>query len=167
MLLGKRVILVLDSFDALKSISDDKTSAQRITKSLTMLKEKYFLTKGTDDEFEVIRILVNNTESLIYKDLVGDMPWLVSPESDLKYDVVSSRFWYGLDAYFLFILCLPILAFDQDGRVVRKTLHAELEDMKFPFFAGVMEEEMFSPLSTSSQEDFYREVFRYNGRIYR
>ncbi|KAL6586547.1 hypothetical protein OROMI_001535 [Orobanche minor] len=59
---------------------------------LIPLKERYLQTKGTDDEFEVIRILINNTESSISKDLVGDMPWLVSPASELIHDISSSYF---------------------------------------------------------------------------
>lgn len=143
-------------------------SKEMMIKHLTMLKEKYLRTRGTDDEFEVISILRKNAESLICKDLVGDMPWLVSSASELLYDLGSSSFWYGICTHFLFNFSLPILAFDLDGRLVRKTLCAEYEDSKFPFHAGVLDEEMLSHLSTSRRKDDNSyEDFRYNGRIYR
>lgn len=157
-------MLLLDG-DALNGICG--FLEERITKFITMLKEKYFQTKGNDDEFEVVRILINDIESSIYRDLVGDMPWLVSPASDLIYDLGSSNFWYGIDDFYLLTCTLPVLAFDQDGRLVRKTLRAKFEDLKFPFFTGLLEEKTLSSLSTPCSDNYRRMVFKYNGRIYR
>lgn len=40
-----------------------------------------------------------------------------------------------------------MIAFDQDGRAVRKTINPSIEDMDFPFYDGSMEEEVFSQLT--------------------
>lgn len=127
---------------------------------LIMLKGRYLLTKGTDDEFEVIRILADNLEfspsrpfelkdkhclASLEKDL-GDNNWISCRASELKESICSSDYWYGrpIDDFYLF---LPVLAFNRDGRLVRKAIFPSIEDMKFPFYAGGLENEILSQLT--------------------
>lgn len=58
-LCGKRVMLVLERIGGRKS---DFCESSPNAYFLIMLKGRYLLTKGTDDEFEVIRILADNLE---------------------------------------------------------------------------------------------------------
>lgn len=93
---------------------------------------------------------------------------LVSPASELKHDLGSSPFWYGIHTNYLFEFHLPIYAFSLDGRLVRKTLFPKFEDRKFPFYAGGLEEETLSQLFVLRSWDVNcEETFRYSGRIYR
>ncbi|KAL6544860.1 hypothetical protein OROMI_023722 [Orobanche minor] len=165
---GKRVMLVLETFDVSRVVGDGSTEVKSITEFLTMLKERYLQKKGSDDEFEVIRILVSNTESSVNKHLVGDLPWLVSPGSKLMHELHSSFFWYGQSTCDLLKDHIPIFAFNPDGKLVRKTMYPTFEVSEFPFYAGSLEEETLSQLNTYWGYDYLEdEYFRYNGRIYK
>ena len=61
-------------------------------------------------------------------------------------NICSSDYWYGssIDDSDEF---LPILAFDRDGRLVRKTILPSFEDIEFPFYPGGLEVEMLSQLT--------------------
>lgn len=157
-------MLVLESFNKSLKVNDGSEEVKLITEFLTMLKERYLQKKGTDDEFEVIRIFVNNTESSISKHLTGDMPWLASPGSKLMHELDSSYFWYGQSTHYLLKYHIPIFAFSSDGNLVRKTMYPTFEVSEFPFFAGSLEEEALSQLITCWRLDYSN--FRYNGRIY-
>ncbi|KAL6544859.1 hypothetical protein OROMI_023721 [Orobanche minor] len=161
---GKRVMLVLETFDVSRVVGDGSTEVKSITEFLTMLKERYLQKKGSDDEFEVIRILVSNTESFVNKHLVGDLPWLVSPGSKLMHELHSSFFWYGQSTCDLLKDDIPIFAFNPDGKLVRKTMYPTFEVSEFPFYAGSLEEETLSQLNTYWGYDYLEnEYFRYNG----
>ncbi|XP_017222423.1 probable nucleoredoxin 1-2 [Daucus carota subsp. sativus] len=164
LLSGKKVMLVLESFNNLLNVDDGSKEVMSIIEFLTKLKERYFRKKGTDDEFEVIRILVNNTESSVSKHLVGDMPWLVSPGSKLMHELDSSYFWYGRSTYDVLLFHIPIFAFSADGKLVRKTMYPTFEASEFPFYAGSLEDETLCQLITCWGLDYSN--FRYNGRIY-
>ncbi|XP_074375790.1 putative nucleoredoxin 1 isoform X2 [Apium graveolens] len=163
-LFGKRIMFVLES-SAADWMSKDSEDLVLYTEFLTRLTERYIQNKGTDYEFEVILISTSMTKSSFYKDLVGDMPWLVSSANELILDLSSSYYWYGISTNELIEFFFPILAFNPDGRVVRKTLYPKFEDVEFPFYAGGLEDEMLSQLITLSMWDYSR-FFRYNGRIY-
>lgn len=127
-----------------------------------MLKEKYRNMKGTSAEFEVVYITNSKKESQ-YIEHIKDVPsWFVSPASELlPIDLgvyccychllsipVVSAFWCGCwcGKFGEWRRRSSMLAFDQDGQVVRKSLELSFEDMDFPFYAGSMEEEAFSEL---------------------
>lgn len=101
--------------------------------------------KNTTNEFEVIHISyevqgssykghVAATRSLTHPPFALDSPWLTHPafayESDERKLLLSVfRFGRGL------------LAFDKDGRLLRRTIcpSVETEDVDFPFHSGSLE----------------------------
>ncbi|XP_074365761.1 putative nucleoredoxin 1 isoform X2 [Apium graveolens] len=153
---GKRVILVLERICMKRDFCESSPNAYFIN----MLRGRYLLTKGTDDEFEVIRILADNLEystSLPFgledkrclaspeRDL-GHNDWISCLASELKENICSSDYWYGRSIDELYVF-LPILAFNRDGRIVRKAIIPSVEDMKFPFYADGLEKEILSQLT--------------------
>ncbi|KAL8120962.1 hypothetical protein AgCh_017942 [Apium graveolens] len=140
---------------------------------LQMLRDKYLHMKGTDNEFEVIHV-VESADSVYLTEFmlsipyrhkmvktepmaslhIGDLPWLVSLETKL------------LPAEFGSYLCFkdedmdhPMLfAFDRDGKLVRKTIYPTVEDARFPFYAGNLEEEALTQLTTYFCWDYSENV---------
>ncbi|XP_074346140.1 putative nucleoredoxin 1 [Apium graveolens] len=119
---GKRVILVLERICMKRDFCESSPNAYFIN----MLRGRYLLTKGTDDEFEVIRILEDNLEystSLPFgledkrclaspeRDL-GHNDWISCLASELKENICSSDYWYGRSIDELYVF-LPILAFNR------------------------------------------------------
>ncbi|XP_074365766.1 putative nucleoredoxin 1 isoform X1 [Apium graveolens] len=157
-LLGKRVILILERIGG--GWESDFSERSPNAHFLIMLKGRYLLTKGTDDEFEVIRILADNLEfstSVPFDSQnkrclaspereLGDNNWISCRASELKENICSSNYWYGrsIDDFYLF---LPVLAFNRDGRLVRKVITPSFEVDEFPFYAGGLENEMLSQLT--------------------
>lgn len=145
----KRVMLVFERF----GVEHDFHQNSPNNKFLLLLIGRYHQTKGTDDEFEVIRIVINGGELdlgdkcclVSLQRNLAHADWIVSLASQLKQNV-GSYIWYGrpIDEFEFF---LPIVAFDQDGRLVRKTMYPTFENMKFPFYAGGLEEELSSELT--------------------
>ncbi|XP_074381648.1 putative nucleoredoxin 1-1 [Apium graveolens] len=152
-LFGKRVMLVLERFDV------DFNENNAYKGFLLMLRGSYLKTRYTD-EFEVIRVIIDNTESCGGKHLnLGHLERLLSLDrnfagilgfvtlaSSLKLDLSSSHFWYGkslsdFQSYF------QIFAFERNGRLVRKTMYPTFENLEFPFYAGSLEEETSAQLS--------------------
>ncbi|KAF1001517.1 hypothetical protein AG4045_003937 [Apium graveolens] len=126
-----------------------------------MLKKRYFDMKDTGDEFEVIYISSGDEESP-YKKHIADVPWVLSFASDL------STIDLSLYCCYCHLLLEPaistrscsecgkssrressMLAFDQDGSVVRKSLELIFYSSAFPFGAGSMEEEALDELTCS------------------
>lgn len=118
--------------------------------------------KGTDEEFEVIYIVDKNdrgipdlfmgcnglgTESFASVH-IRDFPWLVSLQKNQLPASFGTFMYLGGDVRFVFHYldnpCL-IFAFDQDGRLVRRTFYPTLEDTNFPF--GDIEKETSSQLN--------------------
>ncbi|XP_074342715.1 putative nucleoredoxin 1-2 [Apium graveolens] len=156
-LAGKRVIIIFDW----------GYLADHDVKFLETLKERYVYMKGTNDEFEVIHItrLCSKTEH------VANLPWFVLPLSQ-DYDawfVLPLSQDYDACVSILFDLtlfpyhgCTSLIAFDQDGRVVRTTIVPTFEDIDFPFYAGDLEEEAVSQLG----DVFEWDLSSFTGSIY-
>lgn len=125
---------------------------------LLKLKERYLESRGTDNEFEVIHILEEDKESVLP---MQDLPWLVSRVSKLLpggNDFLFKNFGYDEHNS-------TLLAFNQDGNVVRKTMYPVFEDTDFPFYLGSMMEEAVSQLINMLQLDYWN-VYPNKGRIY-
>ncbi|XP_074369425.1 putative nucleoredoxin 1 [Apium graveolens] len=104
---------------------------------LESLKIRYIELKGTDDEFEVIQItdeLCSKTED------VANLPWFVQ-HCGQDYSLSKWFNFYLKDGWYTSTL---LIAFDQNGRVVRKTIHPTFENTNFPFYAGGLEKEASS-----------------------
>ncbi|WOH08128.1 hypothetical protein DCAR_0727565 [Daucus carota subsp. sativus] len=124
---------------------------------LKLLKEMYLAFKGTNDEFEVIHILENEMKTMIP---IQDLPWLVSLENELLPG--------GYDFHECYEEChinSTFLAFDQEGKLVRRTIYPVLENTDFPFYAGSMEEETLSQLIMNFGWDYWT-YYPNKGRIY-
>ncbi|KAL8114913.1 putative nucleoredoxin 1 [Apium graveolens] len=123
-LCGKNVILFFESyFDSHK------------IEFLKILKERYVQCKGTCDEFEVIHIL--KEEGVVTKQ-IGYLPWVVCDEFS---PIVDWNFFYvhdGASESFVF--------FDENGRMVRKTIWPSFENIDFPFCADGLEREAWVQL---------------------
>lgn len=115
---------------------------------LESLKDRYIELKGTDDEFEVIQI---TDEPCSKNELVANLPWFVLARGED----------YSLSKWFNFYLgwCTNtfLMAFDQNGRVVRKTIDPTIEDKNFPFYAGGLEKEALS----QAVDVFGLDIFEY------
>ncbi|KAL6496500.1 hypothetical protein OROGR_029758 [Orobanche gracilis] len=103
------------------------------------LEEMYTQTKGTDDEFEVIHVF-NSKRRSPYFEHIAALPWLTHPfvkmDSDARM-VFDSVFPFG-DG---------LLAFDHEGKVVRRAYHPIIEeDAGFPFYHGDLQMEALSDL---------------------
>lgn len=125
---------------------------------LLKLKERYLQLRGTNDEFEVIHILEEKEKCVLP---MQDLPWLVSCVSKLlpgSYDFFYKSF--DLDFF-----NSTLLAFNQNGNVVRKTMYPVLEDTDFPFYLGSMMEEALSQLIRRLRCDYWN-VYPKKGRIY-
>lgn len=109
------------------------------------MKNRYIELKGTDDEFEVIQI---TDEPCPKNELVANLPWFVLARGQD----------YSLSKWFKYIDTL-LMAFDQNGRVVRKTIYPTFEDTNFPFYAGGIEKEALS----QAVQFFRLDLFK-NGR---
>ncbi|KAL1821881.1 hypothetical protein ACET3Z_016750 [Daucus carota] len=157
-LFGKRIMLVLEWSDIENYIYVDDSA---FTRFAPMLKGRYAQTWGSNDEFEVIRIIIDsksgtveqldldNSECLLSLEREhADMGWLVMLASDLKLNLSSSHYWYDKSPSY-FQSCFQIFAFDGNGRLVRKTMYPTFENMEFPFYAGSLEEETLAQLSTA------------------
>ncbi|XP_074355030.1 putative nucleoredoxin 1 [Apium graveolens] len=147
---GKRIILFFEGDDCRNMIASD---------FLNKLKERYLDMKGTSDEFEVIYI-TNIKKEFPFNKPNKDVPsWFLSFASDLLPIDLS------LYCCYCHLLLVPgdfacwcgggfgkwrrkssMLAFDHDGRIVRKSINLSFEDTDFPFSAGSMEDEAFSEL---------------------
>ncbi|XP_017248612.1 probable nucleoredoxin 1 isoform X2 [Daucus carota subsp. sativus] len=152
-LAGKRIILFFEGH------TFDEGRVEFCVEFLRLLKEMYLDMKDTDDEFEVIHISNSKNESCY----VEDVPWLVSPATELlpaDYRLYCC-FCRWTQLHPDIGNCLPgdchgnssILAFDQDGRLVRKSISLTIEHRHFPFYGGSMEKEAFFD---------YNEYFDYN-----
>ncbi|KAL6561993.1 hypothetical protein OROGR_003000 [Orobanche gracilis] len=128
-------------------------------KFLKMLKRMYLQTKSTYDEFEVIYICESKVEDASINDAVGDLPWLVSSASELLSDDYGFYSMYGVMSMSL------TLAFDRDGRLVRKTIYPLFDTMEFPFCTGNLEEEALAQLNTWFMWNYW-DYYRYGGQIY-
>lgn len=123
---GKRIILLIGN-----------CWRENDVESLTNLKFEYDRRKGTDEEFEVIQLL--DSDDLEH---VADVPWLVQflVDEDPSDLLEMLRDAFG-NAQFV--------AFDLQGQVVRRAEFLEIDggdDLKFPFYAGGLEKEIYNEL---------------------
>lgn len=79
---------------------------------------------------------------------IGDFPWLVPDRNNTVPAIFGTYLYLDGDVRDMFPLldnpCL-ILAFEQDGKLVRRTFYPTLEGTNFPF--GDIEEETLSQLN--------------------
>ncbi|KAL8133797.1 putative nucleoredoxin 1 [Apium graveolens] len=146
-LVDKRIIIFFEG----------KELYNRTIKFLEFLKTRYARMrdmKGADDEFEVIYIISGKRKAL-YEDMIFDLPWLFALESEVL--PVDLRLYccycrpeppYGCG-------CRPdwcgnnsaLLAFDRDGRLIRKSVNLYFDETDFPFYDADMEEEVLLELN--------------------
>ncbi|KAL1821390.1 probable nucleoredoxin 1 [Daucus carota subsp. sativus] len=130
---GKRIIVIVE---------DDQHIPD--AKFWRMLRARYLQVKGTGNEFEVVHIC-KNKERHSYGKNIAPISWLRHPSRH-----PSHR--YGLNVLEIFTRVfrrgsvVGLLAFDRDGRLVRRTPYPSIvkENVDFPF--GVMEEEFLREL---------------------
>lgn len=147
-LAGKRVIHFFEAEEGM----------ERTHCFLTKLKERYLELKGSNDEFEVIHILKKEMDTMLP---VQDLPWFVSLASELLPDSFDINGCYGDDDH---CQC-TLLAFNRDGKLVRRTIFPAFENIDFPFYAGSLEEETLSQLINLFGWDYWT-FYPRKGRIY-
>ncbi|KAL8093570.1 putative nucleoredoxin 1-2 [Apium graveolens] len=145
-LAGKRILLILEHKEGGGFTSPNANF-------LMMLKKLYRKVKGTDHHFEVVRVLLGSEESSTSKEFVGRMPWLVAKASEWIHANLASYIWHNrsLDELIYF----PVFAFDQDGKLVRKTKYPTIDDKCFPFSGCDLEEEALSQLNTHFEWNYW------------
>ncbi|KAL6512427.1 hypothetical protein OROHE_020039 [Orobanche hederae] len=120
---------------------------EQTVESVKLLKERYLKMRDTDGEFEVIYVLHGEEKSTTYSEHIADVPWLLSHTAELLPGSDKSYCCYAWLPGNVYKLC-SVLAFDRDGRLVRKSLQPEFEDIDFPFNADGMEKEAFLQLNS-------------------
>lgn len=170
---GKRVMFYYESYywgdDVNLVTSEDKVRFVKMLKEvefLTMLKERYLQMEGTYDEFEVIYIPCSDWEDVFcFNELVADLPWFYSSFRELLPggDSSSAFFtYYGIsDPTYMGSF---LLAFGQDGRLVRRTICPKFKHKDFPFYAGSLEDEAYCKLSRHVFGDGYWNMY-YEGLL--
>ncbi|WOH05237.1 hypothetical protein DCAR_0624651 [Daucus carota subsp. sativus] len=128
-LVGKRIMLVAQN-DWYYGIN---------AKFWRMLEARYSKMKGTSKEFEVIHIRKKQVSS--NGKHRATMPWLWHPpllEGSCQLELLLRLLRQGVG----------LLAFDGDGRVVRRTKfpRIEMNNVDFPFYAGGLEKEAVTEL---------------------
>lgn len=128
-LTGKRIIFLIEN-----------GWATRYPAYWRRLKSRYLKMKNTDDEFEVIHAPYEYVASS-YGESLGTVPWLRHRTFRLKsnkYTLLHSVFRGGVG----------LVAFDHDGRIVRRTSYPTIEkgNKKFPFYTGGLVEEALKDL---------------------
>ncbi|KAL8093183.1 putative nucleoredoxin 1-2 [Apium graveolens] len=151
-LVGKRIILFFEGDE------ENQIRRKKVANFLSMLRKRYFDMKGTSDEFEVIYIITSGKKESSY-DMIIAAPWLVSIASELLPIDLSvhccychllsapSRSSCSCDKHGKWRRESSMLAFDQNGTVVRKSLELSFKATKFPFYVGSMEKEAFFELN--------------------
>lgn len=152
-LAGKRIILFFEG----NKIKDHTAHFLSILKANYPHVERM---KGTDDYYEVIYI-TSSKEDALYEGLVWDVPWLFALESwllpvDLSlyccycqpeslHSVLRCSYppgWCGSNS--------TLLAFDQDGRLVRKSVYLDFNPINCFDYADT-EEDTLSELNNYHQ----------------
>lgn len=149
-----------DNFVSLVTLKDGVKFVKMLkeVEFLTLLKEKYLQLKGTDEEFEVIYIPYYGCEDeFCYNEIVADLSWFVSPLSKLFSDDSSFITYYG-KLYYLYEWSF-LLAFGQDGRLVRRTICPKFKHEDFPFYAGSLEDEAYHKLGRHVFSDGYWNMY--------
>lgn len=142
--MGKRVILYFESGYWLETEQPATVKEPRFLEMLKemeflkMLKESYLNMKGTCYEFEVIYVPCNDYP---YIERVADRSWFVSPVSELVPGGSALLTYYG-ENYFGQDWSY-LLAFDGDGKIVRRTIYPEFKHVEFPFYGGTLEDEAY------------------------
>lgn len=137
-LLGERIILVVDACFS--------TATPKFWQELIA---RYLQVKDTDAKFQVIHI--HRKEGPSYSEHIGaTTSWLRRPPFHEE-SHISKLFFH------LFRNRVGLLAFDCDGRVVRKTIFPSIEEgnMDFPFHAGGLEEVVLADLVKRYEWDFW------------
>lgn len=126
-LAGKKILLIIE----------DGWPPLTCHRFFSSLKKRYRLGEEMGDPFEVIHAPQVRIGSL-YVEYVSSMPWLSCRKELYKREVVWRHLRGGSG----------LLAFDGDGRVVRKTIFPRIQrgNMCFPFYDGGLEEEALKDL---------------------
>lgn len=123
------------------------------------LKERYLELRGTNDEFEVIHILEKDKDTILP---MQDLPWLVSHARH----VLPGGYVFWEDSYYADDYWYSaLIAFNEDGNVVRRTIYPVHEDTNFPFYSGSVEEETLSQLIDRFGWDYWN-YYPNKGQIY-
>ncbi|KAL1821908.1 hypothetical protein ACET3Z_016777 [Daucus carota] len=133
-LMGKRIMLIIENGWGF-----------RYPEFWTKLKEIYLKMKNTENEFEVLHAPYECVAHS-YAKYVGTIPWLRHSTFRLqskKYAQLQRVFRGGVG----------LLAFDPDGRIVRKTKYPSIEEENFPFYAGSLFEEALRGLAKKFEWD--------------
>ncbi|KAK1354987.1 hypothetical protein POM88_048243 [Heracleum sosnowskyi] len=141
---------------------------------LLMLKDLYLKMKGTDDEFEVIYIkdlaLCNQPYTTWVVHDYDELPWPVhyygegySLPKELEHSVFNYHYYPRNTAFPRSLL----MAFDQDGRIVRKTFEPTFGDTEFPFYAGGLEKEFWYQLNVTFGWKYWKCLSEKKNPIYR
>lgn len=131
---------------------------------LEKLKEKYTKLKGTTDEFEVIHIRGESSDNESKVDQIENLPWFVQL-AGASHGWKNNLFnFYFYKCYTCYLGGCSVIAFDRDGRVVRRTTFPTVEDLYFPFYDGSLEKEALSQLVSAFQYDCL--YSRRSGMIY-
>ncbi|KAL6541947.1 hypothetical protein OROGR_011433 [Orobanche gracilis] len=144
-LAGKKVIIILEGFYSRKSE----------VLFMETLKERYMKLKGTADEFEVIHIVEETFDNETRERHLANLPWFVQSGAVEGYECNLFNFY---KKYIGYAGGCSLVAFDRDGRLVRRTIYPTVEDLNFPFHAGGLEKEALSQLI---------ELFEWDGWNYR
>lgn len=146
-LVGKKIIIFFEG----NGEERDEFRKNTVVNFLGMLKERYI---DESDDFEVIYIANSKTDSP-YNDHIVDAPWLLSHVSELSPIDLSLYCCYcHLSARPVYCPSCgegrrnsSMLAFDPDGRVVRKSIELSFGHFDFPFYNGSMKKEAFLEIS--------------------
>lgn len=153
--MGKRVIFYFESsyWDEAEELATVKQPKYLQTlieiDFLKMLKERYLRMKGTCYEFEVIYVPCDS----LYNVRAADMSWFVSPVDKLLPGGYALLNYYG-QLYFQYDWSF-LLAFDGDGKIVRRTIHPLFKHVEFPFYGGTLEDEAYYKLNRYFFSDGY------------
>lgn len=128
----------LDGKKVIVYFSKDQEFYEHEALFLESLKDRYIELKGTDDEFEVIQITTDLCSKIEH---VANLPWIVQPCGQDYRLSKWFNFYFTDDGWGTSTF---LIAFDQNGRVVRKTINPTFEDKNFPFYAGGLENEALS-----------------------
>ncbi|XP_074374805.1 putative nucleoredoxin 1-1 [Apium graveolens] len=140
-LVGKRIMVVIEG------------RAYVSNKFWQKLKARYLQLKDTDNEFEVICICERDGSPSPYGEhVISSCSWLRHPPICLGSNISKLLYrlsFMGKDA--------GLLAFDRDGRVVRRTVFPSIErgNMVFPFYGGGLEKDALRRLIKRYEWDLY------------
>lgn len=133
---------------------------------LTNLKEKYIQLKDTDDKFEVIHIIdveEYNEDAYDKHNANLSLPWSVHPL--VGGCSLAERLFHDFNIFYdAWTGFCDLIAFDEDGNLVRIANDPVFEDTSFPFYSGGLEKEAIHQVVDAYNLD--RRHYLSPGKIY-